>query len=332
MKVTIKNVAEEAGVSKSTVSRVLSNDSRISDCTKRKVNEAIEKLNYKPNAIARSLANSKTKILGVIIPREVEDSFSNPFFIQAMKGMSICAGRRGYNLMYSFSEEEEGLVKKIEDFSSSKMIDGICLLSTSTDDKCINKLKKSNFPYVTVGRPDHAENALWVDNDNFRAMENVILNLIKLGHRKIGFVGAIKEMNVSKDRLGGYIQALLSNGIALNRDIIFEGEAFNIEEGFKMGSKILEDDEVTAIVGTDDLLAIGILEAVNKSGKKISVVGFNNIPMAKFQRPSLASVDIKGSDLGYYAIDLLIDKIEGEELKETFKIVDTEFIERESLN
>ncbi|MCR6514117.1 MAG: LacI family DNA-binding transcriptional regulator [Clostridium chrysemydis] len=330
MKVTIKDVASLSGVSKSTVSRVLSNDSRISETTKEKVNAAIERLNYKPNVIARSLAINKTKILGVIIPREAEDSFSNPFFIQAMKGMSICAGEKGYHIMYSFSEEEEGLIKSINDFSSNNMIDGICLLSTTVNDKCIKNLNDKNFPYVTIGRPENPKEGLWVDNDNFKAMEDVVLKLIEKGHKKIGFVGAKKDMNVSRDRLGGYLQGILVKGINIDRNIIKEGESFTIEEGYKLSKEVLKEG-VTAIVGTDDLLALGILEAVNESGREISVVGFNNISIAKFQKPALSSVDINGSELGYSAIELLINKLEDKEIKENFKIVKTELIERESL-
>ncbi|MDZ4975781.1 LacI family DNA-binding transcriptional regulator, partial [Clostridium perfringens] len=101
MKVTIKDVAKEANVATSTVSRVLSNSDKISDKTKEKVNEAIKKLNYTPNIIARGLANNRTRILAVILPKEAEDIFSNPFFVQAMKGMSIYAQKENYYIMYA---------------------------------------------------------------------------------------------------------------------------------------------------------------------------------------------------------------------------------------
>ena len=142
MKVTIKEVAKEANVSPSTVSRVISDSSQISEETKEQVREAINKLKYKPNAIARSLANSKTRIIGVVFPNESQDLITNPFFIQAMKGMSSYAQSKKYYLTYAFSEDEKRELDYINNFITSNLVDGICLLRARTDDKSIKYLKK----------------------------------------------------------------------------------------------------------------------------------------------------------------------------------------------
>ena len=145
MKVTIKDVAREANVAPSTVSRVLSDSHKISEETKIKVNKAIKKLNYKPNAIARSLVNNKTKILGVVLPNEADDSFKNPFFVEAMRGMSMSAEENGYYIMYAFSKNDEDELKTIKEFSSNNLLEGLCLLSVREEDKTIKYLKDINF-------------------------------------------------------------------------------------------------------------------------------------------------------------------------------------------
>ena len=166
MKVTIKDVAKEANVATSTVSRVLSNSPKISEKTKEKVHEAIKKLNYKPNAIARSLANNKTRILGVVLPEDADDILNNPFFINAMKGMSMYAQKKNYYITYKFSKTQQIERKHLKDIINSNLVDGVILLRVSEDDKNTTYLRSIDFPFVVVGRPDNPEEVLWVNNDN----------------------------------------------------------------------------------------------------------------------------------------------------------------------
>jgi len=196
MKVTIKDVAKEANVATSTVSRVLSNSPKISEKTKENVHEAIKKLNYKPNAIARSLANNKTRILGVVLPEDADDILNNPFFINAMKGMSMYAQKKNYYITYTFSKTQQIERKHLKDIINSNLVDGVILLRVSEDDKNTTYLRSIDFPFVVVGRPDNPEEVLWVNNDNISAMYNVVEKLIKKGHRKIGFVGAIENLKI----------------------------------------------------------------------------------------------------------------------------------------
>ncbi len=220
MKVTIKDVAKEANVATSTVSRVLSNSPKISEKTKENVHEAIKKLNYKPNAIARSLANNKTRILGVVLPEDADDILNNPFFINAMKGMSMYAQKKNYYITYTFSKTQQIERKHLKDIINSNLVDGVILLRVSEDDKNTAYLRSIDFPFVVVGRPDNPEEVLWVNNDNISAMYNVVEKLIKKGHRKIGFVGAIENLNMSKDRFIGYKNALFDNKISYDESIV----------------------------------------------------------------------------------------------------------------
>ncbi|EQK47056.1 bacterial regulatory s, lacI family protein [[Clostridium] bifermentans ATCC 19299] len=330
-KVTIKEVAKEAGVATSTVSRVLSNNPKISEETKAKVNEAIERLNYKPNAIARSLANNKTKILGVVLPSEADDLLTNPFFINAMKGMSIYAQNKNYYITYVFAKDGKNEFESIKEITNTNLIEGIILLRVNENDESIKFLNTIGFPFVAIGRPEKTEDVLWVDNDNFQAMYNVVNRLIQKGHKKIGFIGAIKTLNMSKDRLKGYKMALEVNGLNYDEELVIHKQFFKENTGYAGAEELLSKHEVTAIVTTDDLLAFGVSQLLNeKRLEKISLVGFNNIQLSKYQTPPLASVDINAYELGYYAAKLLIEKLENEDILNTHYIVNTEFIERES--
>nr|MCM0166419.1 LacI family transcriptional regulator [Paeniclostridium ghonii] len=331
MKVTIKDVAKEAGVATSTVSRVLSNNPKISQETKDKVNEAIKNLNYKPNAIARSLANNKTKILGVVLPSEADDLLTNPFFINAMKGMSIYAQNKNYYITYVFTKDGNKEFESIKEITNTNLIEGIILLRVNENDESIKLLKDIEFPFVAIGRPEKTDDILWVDNDNFQAMYNVVNKLIQKGHKKIGFIGAIKTLNMSKDRLKGYKMALEVNGISYDEQLVVHKSLFKENQGYDAAKELLNKNKVTAIVTTDDLLAFGAGQLLNEERLDyISLVGFNNIQLSKYQTPPLSSVDINADELGYYAAKLLIEKLENEDSLNTHYIVNTEFIERES--
>lgn len=333
MDVTIKDVAREANVSPSTVSRVLAGNPKISDETKARVMETIKKLNYHPNAIARSLANNSTKILGLVLPSGEEDLFKNPFFIQAMTGISVNAQKMGYSIMYTFSKNEDEELVYIENFVNSKMLDGIILLTSKSKDKCIEYLIEKNFPFVVVGRPENYKNILWVDNDNYKAMFEAVTFLINRGNKEIGFIGGPGEFNMSSDRLNGYMEALKKAGLNIDKNLIYEMADFNEEFGYEACRRMLAYKKPSAIVTTDDLLAFGANKMMKQLGvEDISLIGFNNIPLAEYQIPSLSTVDINAKLLGYYASKLLIDKLEKKDGATTHYIVDTMLIERASTN
>lgn len=332
MKITIKEVAEQANVSPSTVSRVLSNSSQISEKTKERVREVIRELNYKPNAFARSLANRKSRIIGVVLPSEAQDLLLNPFFLQAMKGMSIYAKKKKYYITYAFSDDDREEEDYIKDFINSNLIAGVCLLRVRTADKSIDYLKKMDFPFVVIGRPEETEGMLWVDNDNFKATYNLVNRLVKKGYNKIAYVGAKGDLTVTKDRLKGFKVACEINGISINdKDIIIKDE-FTEDQGIEATNELIGNNKVKAIIVQDDLLAFGVLKALNEKGiDNISVVGFNNSQLAEFQNPPLASIDINATELGYYAAKVLIEYLENNNVKVNHYIVDSKLVERESL-
>ncbi len=330
MKVTIKDVAKRANVSPSTVSRVVHNSPKISTCTKEIVNKAMDELNYHPNAIARSLAKASTRTLGLILPNDPNELFINPFFIKTMRGLSIYAQKRGYYLMYSFSKNEEEEVDFLKDYVNSNWVEGIILFTSRHDDKCIAYLKSKNFPFVVIGRPEDTKGTLWVDNDNFQAMYNVVNYLIQKGHKEIAFIGGPITFNVTQNRLSGYKQALLNRGLEIDPEIIRTGTDFAEETGYESFREILAARTPDAVVTTDDMLAFGVLKAAAEMNHKSAVIGFNNTLRSAYQKPGLTSIDINPDELGVKAGKLIIDFLENNKQAVNHFVIDTLLIERES--
>ena len=303
---------------------------RKSEETKRKVNEVIERLGYKPNIMARNLAKNQTKTIGVILPIDVEASFGNPIFIQMMLGISVYAQERKYFLMYAFGKDEEE-ERNIQEFSTNGAVDGIIILKSEENDRTIKKLREAKFPFVVIGRPGRETSALWVDNDNFGATYEIVEELIRKGHEKIAFISAKKKWTVSKDRLEGYKRALEMHGIEFDEKLTYHGDDFTEKIGYEAMKEMLLSELPTAIIATDDLLAIGVnkyLEEKNIKGK--AIIGFNNTALAEYQKPSLSSVEIYGNKLGYAAAKLLVEYLESDKKQHEHAIIETKLVRRQS--
>lgn len=333
MSVTLSDVARAAGVSASTVSRVLSDSPRISDETKERVRKAIKELNYFPNTVARSLAKSSTKTIGLILNTESQSLARNPFFIQAMAGISTYAQANGYDVMFAYNKNEEEDPNIAMRYVSGRSVDGIILFTSRTNDKCINYLKEQGFPFSVIGRPDDTDGVIWVDNDNFQATYQVTVFLITSGHSKISFIGGPSGHNVSRDRFDGFRRAMLVHGCNINGSFVFENGEFSEEYGYDCMQKMLMSPDFkehgpTAIVACDDMQALGVIKAMQeKNISGIVVTGFNNIPMGMYHSQMIASVDVKAHELGFYAAKLLIESIRGTGTN-THYIVPAELIKR----
>lgn len=336
MKVTIKEVAKLANVSPSTVSRVISDNSRISEDTKKKVNEAMKELGYHPNAIARSLVNKSTHTIGVIMPKSAHLSLANPFFPEALRGISACANQNGFFVLLSVEDNEVDKHYNIENIVGAGVVDGVVMLYSRLEDETFNMLKDNKFPFVVVGKPvnGNANKANYVDNDNIGAAYEATTHLINKNRNSIGLITGPLNLLVSLDRLEGYKRALSDRGIPFKSDFVKESD-FSEEGGFNaMESLLKSKDCPNAILATDDLLALGAIKAIKKSGLKIpgdiSIISFNNIPAAEFLTPPLTSIDINPFELGYEATELLFQCLENRKSTYQARIVPTKLIERDS--
>lgn len=315
MAVTIKDVAKLAKVAPSTVSRVIANNPRISEKTKKKVREAMDELGYHPNFIARSLASQSTQAIGLVMPSSTDVVFQNPFFPTVLRGLSEGAHEKHYALYMTTGKTDNEILDGVTQMVQGGRVDGVVLLYSKIEDKVLMYLQERGIPFVVIGKPfKHMEEITHVDNDNFRATKEVTEYLIQLGHDHIAFVGGNLNLVVTVERLLGYEKALREAGISLNDEYIVHEEF--LREGGQEAVRELLSLKVppTALVVADDLMALGVLNTLDELGIKvpedISIISFNNVLVSEMSRPPLTSVDINIFDLGFEAARSLIQKIE----------------------
>lgn len=323
-KVTIKDVAKHAGVSASTVSRVVSKKGKISEATIERVFQSIEELGYVPNYTARSLANSNTDTIAVVVDRSPR-SLNNAYFTDVLQAIANELNEYSKELLLIFSERNDDEKERIKSLVESNRIDGVIKLSVRENDLTIDYLADNQIPSVVIGNPEKKSKILWVDNDNEQAMYEVAHSLLSEGKRKLVFVGGDKKFIVTRDRLAGFKKANLEFGIKVNEADIYHVE-FTEEDAYRHAEKIIDRD-YDAIVCTDDSIALGIQKKAIDKGKNVTITGFNNSKEVQFSPNPISTVDIKIDKLGKWAVRLLIAKIKGDETV-TNKIIKTEFIRR----
>jgi len=315
--ITIKEVAKLANVAPSTVSRVIANNPRISEETKKRVRDVMEQLGYHPNFIARSLASQSTKVIGLVLPHSSGVFFQNPFFAEVIQGLSEGVHEKQYALQMSTGKTEEELYEGVVHMVQGGRVDGIILLYSRIDDKILYYLKARNFPFVVIGKPfEFVEKITHVDNDNYLAAKEATEYVIGLGHEKIGFIGGSPSLTVTMDRLLGYKDALRDHNLLLNEEYIIH-EEFLREGGQEAVKKLLKRTiPPTALIVTDDLMALGVVNSLTEMQidipSQVSIVSFNNALFAEMSRPPLTSIDINIEELGYQAARSLIQMLENE--------------------
>lgn len=316
MNVTIIDVAKKAGVSPSTVSRVLSNHPRISPATSARVRDVMKELGYHPNIMAKSLVSKTTNTIGVILPRPAEELFLNLFFPEFIRGILSQSSKMGYDLVMTSGASEREEVEAITRLVKGRRVDGVLLLSSRQNDPVISLLEEDKFPFVLIGRSPEYPDIISVDNDNVQAAYDATKHLIALGHKRIGFVSGPPNLVISRDRMEGYQKALAEAKLPMRSQWIVEGE-FLQESGYRAMSMIMSRPErPTAMVIIDDLVAIGVLRGLTELGYKVpqdmSIVSFNNIAVSQLTSPPISSIDIGIYQLGYTASQTLIARIQGE--------------------
>lgn len=327
MKPTIKEVAKQAKVSITTVSRVINNvEGCTNEETRNRILKVIEELDYKPNALARSLVTKKTKTIGLILP-----DISNPFFPGIAKGVEDRASKYDYNVIlcnsYDSLKKEDYYINVLRE----KYVDGIILSSSKLNKDDENNYSK-DIPMVFIDRrPDvNITNGVFINN--FSGAYTAVKHLIDLGHRNIGCLIGPQNINTSIERLDGYKKALEDSSISINEDFI-KFEEYSIEGGYSAAREILKDKKITAIFANNDLMAIGVYRAAKEMGYKIpgdiSVVGFDDIDTAKVVEPPLTTVKQPTKVLGESAVEMLMEAINGK-IEEKIIYLDTELIIRES--
>jgi DNA-binding LacI/PurR family transcriptional regulator len=311
MGATIKDVAKEAGVSVMTVSRVINHKDYIADKTRVKVEKALKKLNYMPNMNARNLVTNKTDFLGIVVP-----DISNPFFGDLVKAAEKIAKERGYSIILGDSdgdpEAENGYIEAFR----SRMCDAIILVAPRIDDQKIRELSKA-IPLVLVDRMISDDDIIQVYLDNAEGAYSAVTHLINLGHTRIGFIMGPENVPNTYRRKVGYVKALADHGIAVDEQLIVQGD-FVTETGERAFSELIKlPQRPTAVFGSNDLMAFGFVRAANEAGYSVpgdfSVVGFDDVYLSAMMEPGLTTVKYPIIQMGKQAINVLLDSLSTKE-------------------
>jgi len=335
-KVTLKQIAKELDVSISTVSKSLRNSLEISEDTRQKVHAFAKLYNYKPNNIALSLKNKKTKTICIIIPEIIHH-----FFATVISGVEHVANENGYNVLVCLSDESfDKEVINMETLANGSIDGFIMSLSKETQQKKdfhhIQEVISQGMPVVMF---DRVTNEILCDKiiiDDSHAAYNATQHLIDKGLKKIALITTVDYVSVGKLRTDGYKKALKSNDIEIDENLIVKIE--DTDDFNPQIENLLKNNEIDAIFAVNELFAVTAIKIANKLGIKIpediSIIGFTDGIISKYSTPSITTVSQNGIKMGGKAAKMLIDRLESEDEEEEeqyrTEVIETELVERES--
>lgn len=334
-KVTLKQIARELDVSISTVSKSLKDSSEISEDTRQKVQAFAKLYNYKPNNIALSLKNKKTKTIGVIIPEIVHH-----FFATVISGVEQVANEHGYNVMVCLSDESFDKEVINMEMLANGSIDGFILsLSKETQSKRdyhhISEVINQGMPVVMF---DRVTNDILCDKviiDDNNAAFQAVQSLIEKGLKNIALITTVDYVSVGKLRTDGYVKALKTNDIKINEKLILKIE--DIDHCEEEIENLIKTQQIDAVFAVNELFAVTAIKSALKFGRKvpedIAVVGFTDGIISKYSSPSITTVSQNGIKMGRKSAEMLIERLENEDWNDDHyktEVIETHLVERES--
>jgi len=316
MSPTIYDIARVAGVSKSTVSRVLNKQTNISPEAREKVQKAIDELNYQPNKLARALTSSGFDAIMVISTRSTKTTAGNTFFSDVLHAITAKAEEESFDVILQTSKSSEDDLLKCENKIKQKMVKGIIMLSSPANESFFPRLDEYGIPVVVIGKvAGDFRNIYSVDTDNFSDSLALTDTFIKNGHRKIACLHAPLDYHVSIDRLAGYKASLEKHGIAVQPDWIIDG-GYTHESALTAARQLLSGDNAPdAVFATDSMKLLGLYraaEALNlRIPEQIAVAGYSDPMLSLILTPAPGGFDIPTRKLGEESCDLLFNRIAG---------------------
>ena len=306
MPVTIKDVAKAAGVSPSTVTRVIQNKSTISDETKKRVRKAMKELNYHPNLNARSLVSSYTQVIGLVLPDDSDVFYQNPFFPSVLRGIAQVASENHYAIQIATGKDEKERLNAISQMVYGKRVDGLIFLYAQENDPLVQLVVEEQFPFLILGKSLSPFIPL-VDNDNIQAGFDATEYFIKKGCSRIAFIGGTKKLFVTQDRLTGYEQALQEHNLPLDSNLTYFATEFLEDNGYRFSRLLFKHNpNIDAIITIDSLLAAGVCNYLNEHQLDVPVLSFDSVN----PRLNLAAyVDINSLALGRTSFETILQII-----------------------
>src|SRR5271170_7904774 len=308
---SIYDVARESRVSVFTVSAVVNNKSHVGKKLRERVEAAIQKLNYRPNLIARSLAKQRTHTIGMIVP-----DIANPFFPMVVRGAEDAAQKHGYNLLLCNSDDSLAKEESSIELLLSKRVDGILLTKAAEDFRpsLSQMIKEVDIPFVLVMRtyPKLTKDA--VITDDYQGAYDAVCHLARSGRRRIGLIGGPRKVSNAQARWEGFRDALKASGLPLDPELVIEGD-YRIESGFRAGHALLSH-QPDGIYVANHLMTVGLLKAAEEMGlmcpDDFGLISFDDYPWLGVFRPRLTTVELPKRELGIEAVELLIRRISGD--------------------
>ena len=319
MSITIKDVAKQAGVSHSTVSRALHGSSLISDETIERIRQIANEMGYSPSATARSLKTNRSHALGVIV-----SNIDDPFFSEILQGIEETAQERGYSMLMAASQRDPERERAIVQDMRERHVDGLIICSASFSVEQRRKLLEYGIPIVMVNNQAAEEYRYSIYHDDVDGSRQVTRYLIELGHQRIAYLGNSLSGRTTLDRLNGFRQEIKSAGLNIFTGYTHEVPGSRPNDGLAALDHFLSlPQSPTAIFCYNDMLAIGMLNGLHKANIRvpadISVVGFDNIVFSAYTNPPLTTFDQPKRYIGAEAARLilgLLDSYKGEEALE----------------
>jgi LacI family transcriptional regulator len=327
--ITIREVAEKAGVSPTTVSHVVNNTRYVSDDVRARVMDAMRELNYRPNALARSLRRGETHTLGLILP----DS-ANPFFAEIGRAIETAAFERGYSVILCNTENDIEKERMYTEVLENKQVDGMIFVASGDHRETLSQIAQKGLPLVVVDRDMGSLELDTVTTDNHHGGLIATQHLLSLGHRIIACITGPSNITPSAERVTGYRAALQQAGILVDESLVVRGD-FHAPSGYEGAMQLFQrSPRPTAIFACNDMMAIGVIRAATQLGLRIpedvSIASFDNIELASYTTPPLTSVAQPKQEIGQMAITLLLERMQNASLPPRRNILPTRLVIRES--
>jgi LacI family transcriptional regulator len=315
--VTLKDIAERVGKSVPTVSRALANFPDIASETREEIKRVAEEMGYVPNITARNLQQQHTDTISLILPVANHLKISDPFFSEFLSGIVETTTTSNFSLILISSDPENERETYLRLIRNSQ-VDGFIVMRTRRKDNRIDLLRSQDIPFVAFGRITGENNFPHVDSDDELGIRLVVDHLVELGHTRIGFIAEPKLFTKSFNRLQGYRSGLQAHGLVFDPDLVLEAN-FRQPSGKISTERLLSvADPPTAIIASNDLLALGAFSAAQERGlevgRDISITGYDDILLAEYTNPPMTTVHQPAHQLGTQLTEMLIKIIHKEVL------------------
>jgi len=327
--ITLKMVAESAGISVNTASRAINNKQDINSETKKRVLQIAKELGYIRNAAAVALRTKKTGTIGVVIADN-----RNPFYAEVLNGMEETAREKNYHIILANTQRDYQKEEEAINLLLAKRVDGLLIAPVQDRDDDIRNLIEANFPFVILGRDFENIKVDAVYNDEIKGGFLAAEYLIKKGHKRIAFINGFLHKSPARGRLEGYKKALKKFGIPLDDILVSVGD-IDVEDGYKRTKQMIKKNlDFTAIFAYNDMMAFGAMQAIKEKGLRIpediGLVGYDDIPFSSLISPALTTVKVKKQNLGVESVKLLFSRINGSRKKMKKIMLDVELQIRET--